>query len=246
MTAAGQSRPWPVPARPWLMHQTWRDLLFAHWPLAPEVLRRLVPPALPLDTFEGQAWLGVVPFVMTGVRPRGVPALPVLSAFPELNVRTYVTLENKPGVYFFSLDTASLPAVYAARWSFNLPYFHARMAQRRDGAGFRYRSRRTHRGAPPAEFRAWYRPTGATLLRGDAALADWLTARYCLYTVDRRGRVLRVEIDHPPWPLQPAEARIVVNTMTAPHGLRLPDTPPLLHFSRRLDVRVWWPESVAT
>jgi uncharacterized protein YqjF (DUF2071 family) len=167
--------------------------------------------------------------------------LPWLSAFPELNVRTYVTLGGKPGVYFFSLDAANPVAVWTARRWFNLPYFRARMAVQRDGGGYRYRSRRTHRGAAPAEFRGWYRPAGGELPAAEAALAEWLTARYCLYTLDRRGRVLRAEIDHPPWPLQPAEARITMNTMTAPFGLRLPDAPPLLHFSRWLDVRVWPP-----
>jgi uncharacterized protein len=246
MTAhASSRRPWPVPARPWIMRQTWRDLLFAHWPLPPEVLQPLLPPVLPLDLWEGQAWLGVVPFVMTDVSPRGVPSIPWLSAFPELNVRTYVTLEDKPGVYFFSLDAANPVAVYAARRWFNLPYFNARMAVQSAAGGFRYRSRRTHRRVPPAEFGGWYRPIGNALPAADIALADWLTARYCLYTLDRRGRVLRTEIEHPPWSLQPAEARIVVNTMTAPLGLHVPDTPPFLQFSRRLDVRVWQPERVA-
>lgn len=104
-------RPWPLPSGPWIMAQTWNDLLFAHWPVPPEIIRNLVPSQLPLDLFDGQCWLGIVPFWMSGVRARGLPAIPGLSRFAELNVRTYVTLGEKPGVYFFSLDAANMPAV---------------------------------------------------------------------------------------------------------------------------------------
>jgi uncharacterized protein YqjF (DUF2071 family) len=108
-------RPWPLPSGPWIMAQTWHDLLFAHWSVRSETLRRLVPSELALDTFDGSCWVAVAPFHMSGIRLRGLPALPGLSRFPELNVRTYVTLGGKPGVYFFSLDAGSLPAVWAAR-----------------------------------------------------------------------------------------------------------------------------------
>ena len=108
-------RPWPIPGGRWIMLQTWLDLLFAHWPIDPQLMRALVPPQLPLDTFEGNCWLAVTPFHMSGIRVRGLPALPGLSRFAELNVRTYVTLDGKPGVFFFSLDAASLPAVRGAQ-----------------------------------------------------------------------------------------------------------------------------------
>src|SRR5258705_4235621 len=104
-------RPWALPTGGWIMAQKWHDLLFAHWAVAPQVLRKLVPAKLELDTFEGQAWMGVVPFTMSGVRLRGTPTLPWLSMFPELNVRTYVTAEGRPGVLFFSLDAGNLVAV---------------------------------------------------------------------------------------------------------------------------------------
>src|SRR5688572_2505606 len=116
----------PAPERPWIMWQRWHDLLFAHWPVPTDVLRTIVPAPLALDTFEGQAWIGVVPFRMTGIRPRYLPALPWLSATPEINVRTYVTVNGVPGVYFFSLDAASYPAVVVARSMFRLNYRHAR------------------------------------------------------------------------------------------------------------------------
>ncbi|MGH9174548.1 MAG: YqjF family protein, partial [Vicinamibacterales bacterium] len=193
-------RPWPVPDGPWVMTQRWHDLLFMHWPLAPQVLRPLVPAALPLDTYDGRAWIGIVPFWMSNVRPRLVPPIPGLSRFPELNVRTYVSLDGKPGVYFFSLDAANRLAVAAARL-IRLPYFHARMSSERRGESIEYASHRIERGAPRASFRARYRPTGDALRDiGHGTLPSWLTARYCLYTVGPDGRPYRLEIDHRPWP----------------------------------------------
>src|SRR6266550_2938689 len=127
-------RPWPLPSAPWLMTQSWHNLLFAHWPVNAETLRTKIPPGLPLDLFDGQAWIGIVPFRMTNVAPRFIPALPLLSEFAELNVRTYVTLGGKPGVYFFSLDAASSMAVAAARSMLHLPYFSATMSVGGDGA----------------------------------------------------------------------------------------------------------------
>src|ERR687892_361778 len=123
--AATAHRPWPMPDGPWIMTQTWNDLLFAHWPVDANDLRQRVPAGLDLDLFEGQAYVGVVPFHMTNVAPRGVPAIPWVSAFPELNVRTYVRIGAKPGVYFFSLDAGNPVAVAVARAMFNLPYYPA-------------------------------------------------------------------------------------------------------------------------
>jgi uncharacterized protein YqjF (DUF2071 family) len=223
------------------MTQRWHDLLFAHWPVPVAQVRPRVPGALSIDTYDGEAWVGVVPFRMTNVRPRFTPPLPWLSAFAELNVRTYVTRDGRPGVYFFSLDAANPLAVAAARIWAHLAYFTADMSVQRDGAWVHYASRRTHPGAPPAELIASYRAIGPAAAPERGSLADWLTGRYALYSADRRGRLYRVEIDHAPWPLQPAEAEIQVNTMAAAQGIALPDRPPLLHFARRQDVRVWWP-----
>lgn len=236
-------RPWPLPAGPWIMAQSWHDLLFAHWPIPEAEMRDRVPRQLELDTFDGWAWVGVVPFRMSGVRPRWMPSLPWLSAFPELNVRTYVTGpaggETRPGVYFFSLEAANPVAVRAARNLFKLPYFDARMSLIETEHAIRYRSRRTHRGAPPADFAATYRPISHRYRSTPDSLDHWLTERYCLYTLDRAGRVLRGEIHHEPWPLQLAEAAIATNTMAAASGIELPSMMPLLHFARRLDVVVW-------
>jgi uncharacterized protein len=217
------------------MKQTWRDLLFAHWPLPQATLRPLVPPQLALDTLDGQCWVGVVPFHMTGIRARGFPPLPGLSAFPELNVRTYVTFGGKPGIYFFSLDAGNRPAVWAARKFYHLPYFYATMTSRdRDGT-VHYSSRR-HRG--DAEFRGSYWPTSEVQLREKGSLEHWLTERYCLYTT-HCGKAYRCDIHHVPWPLQDADAEIEINTVATADGLSLPAAPPLLHFSRQQEVLIW-------
>jgi uncharacterized protein YqjF (DUF2071 family) len=237
-------RPWPLPSAPWRLRMSWHDLLFAHWPLAPDSLRPLIPPALVLDTYEGQAWVGVVPFRMTAVVPRHVPAIPWFSAFLELNVRTYVTLGGKPGVWFFSLDAANPVAVAIARRWFHLPYFRAGIRLHDDGEWITYESRRTHHGFPPGEFRGCYRPAGPVFRATPASLEYWLTERYALYAADRRGRVYRGDIHHAPWPLQPADAEIAVNTVCHGHGFALPAVPPLLHFARRLDVVAWGPVTV--
>lgn len=228
-------RPWPIRHGPWTMVQTWNDLLFAHWPVAAEALRPLVPSALPLDTFEGQCWVAVAPFHMTGVRPRLVPPLPGLSAFPELNVRTYVTCGGKAGVYFFSLDAASRLAVWAARSTYRLPYFFADMQVTERENWFQCRSSRV---GTEARLQAQYRPTQSVQLRSPGTLEHWLTERYCLYTVSGDS-VYRAEIHHEQWPLQDAEADIHENTMALAAGITLPDSAPLLHFAKKLDVLIW-------
>jgi len=217
------------------MTQTWHDLLFAHWPVPHALLRPLVPARLTLDTFDGQCWAGVIPFHMSGIRGRGLPALPGLSRFPELNVRTYVVYGGKPGVYFFSLDAGSLPAVWAARSFYHLPYFHAAMSSKELGGNIQYGSRRLL-GA--AEFRGRYRPSGEIRRRETGSVENWLTERYCLYTT-YGGRVYRGEIHHTPWPLQDAEAEFETNTVASAGGIARPTTAPLLHFARRLEVLIW-------
>jgi uncharacterized protein YqjF (DUF2071 family) len=219
------------------MTQSWHDLLFAHWPLDPDLLRDKVPASLPLDLFDGRAWIGVIPFHMTNVGPRAVPTLPGLASFPELNVRTYVTLDRKPGVYFFSLDAASTLAVIGARTMFGLPYYRAAMAVHLAGTRVTYRSAR--RSAVNAQFLSSYEPVGSVSLAVPGTLEHFLTERYCLYTTTRSGEPRRLDIHHKPWPLQIAEAQITVNTMATAAGLALPATRPLLHFAKRLDVLTW-------
>jgi uncharacterized protein YqjF (DUF2071 family) len=217
------------------MTQTWHDLLFAHWPVPLAAMRPLVPAQLALDTFDGHCWAGVIPFRMSGIRGRGLPALAGLSRFPELNVRTYVTHGGKAGVYFFSLDAGNLPAVWAARRFYHLPYFHAAMSSKELGADVHYSC---HRFIGSAEFRGRYRAVADVRVREKGSIENWLTERYCLYTV-HGGCVYRGEIHHAPWPLQEAEAEFETNTVASAAGISLPATAPLLQFARRLEVLIW-------
>jgi uncharacterized protein YqjF (DUF2071 family) len=225
-----EHRPWAAPEEPWVQAQTWDDLLFAHVRVEADALARLLPPELALDTFEGDAWLGITPFRLTNLRLRGLPPLPRLSSFPELNVRTYVVYGDKPGIWFFTLDAASQWAVELAKRVYKLPYHHARMSIESGADGVLFESAR-----PGAAFSTRYRGTGDVFNAEPGTLEHFLTERYCLYTADG-GRLYRAEIHHPPWRLQRAEATIDLNTM-AP--VELPDEPPHLLFSARQDVVIW-------
>jgi hypothetical protein len=227
------------------MRMRWRDLLFSHWPVNAEVLRPLVPAGLEIDTFEGRAYLGIVPFLMEDVAPRGVPAIPRLSVFPEVNVRTYVRHEGAAGVWFLSLDASNRLAVEGARLGFHLPYFHASMSIERFGDGVEFRSERRDRRGRPASLDVRYRPTGSAKVAAAGSLEEWLTARYRSFAVDGRGRLTRTEIRHAPWRLRPAEAEFRAETLAAAQGLRLADEPAHLLLSDRLDVRAWWPRRVS-
>ena len=220
------------------MAQTCEELLFAHWRVREDELRQLVPEALRLDTFDGAAWLGVTPFRVTGLRPRGTVPLPRISSFLQLNVRTYVALDDRPGIWFFGLDASNRLAVEAARRIYRLPYFRARMSASRHGGWIEYESAREGAADEPHVFSAHYRPAGEPSAPAPGSLEEFLTERYCLYAPGDRGRLCRAEIHHVPWPLRRAEARVELNTM-APHGLELPEENPLLHFAERQDLVIW-------
>ena len=227
------------------MRQSWEHLCFLHWPVPVESVRALVPPGLSVDRFDGAAWVGVVPFTMTGVRLRGLPAIPGTGRFHELNVRTYVTRAGQAGVWFFSLDAASRLAVWVARRWFHLNYVWARMSLDIEGDAVRYASRRRRAADPAAELRLRYRPVGPAAPPAPGTLEHFLTERYCLFAESRRGGLYRGDIRHDPWPLQPAEAEIEINTMATAAGLTLPDRPPLAHFARRVDMVASPPVRVA-
>ncbi|MGI9625880.1 MAG: YqjF family protein [Longimicrobiales bacterium] len=229
-------RPWPLPSESWRWRQSWRDLLFIHWPVPAATLERHLPGGLALDQFDGTAWIAVVPFRMTGVSLRGVPDLPRLSAFPEINVRTYVTAGGRPGVWFLSLDAANWWAVKAARRLFHLPYYHASMSCRAEAGVVDYSSVRKE--SPEAEFKGRYWPSGPVEEALPGTLEHWLTERYALYASDGDGTLGRADIHHAPWPLQPATAEVERDTMLAPYGISVAGEP-LLHFASRLDVVVW-------
>lgn len=231
------------PPGPWIMVQRWHDLLFAHWRCPISELRPLIPHPLEIETFDGDAWIGVIPFYMSGVRMRATLPVPTAHAFEELNVRTYVTLDGRPGIWFFSLDCASSLAVLGARIGIYLPYFRATMSMMRNGGDIEYQSERWAFAGKPAAFAARYRPSGDTYTPAPGTLDHFLTERYSLYSSAGK-RIWRGDIIHPRWNLQPATATIDRNSMIAAAGIRSLGGVPLLHFSQFQDVRFWWPVRV--
>jgi uncharacterized protein YqjF (DUF2071 family) len=215
---------------------TWRDLLFMHWPVPEAALRPHVPPGLQIDRFDGSAWIGVIPFHMTGVRPRVLPEA-LGMAFPELNVRTYVRRNDKSGVWFFSLDAASRLAVWTARRFFKLPYQFAKMAVSLQQGLVRYASHRV--AAPEVQLVCRYEPHGGVAHAVPGTIEHWLTERYCLFAVNRRREIFRGDIHHAPWPLQHAIVEVERNAMTLPIGISLPQRPLLVHFAKQLDAIAW-------
>ena len=237
-------RPYELPAGRWRMAQRWNDLLFAHWPIPIGEMARLLPAGLEVDTFDGYAWVGVVPFWMDQVRTRAVGerciTVPGTATFCELNLRTYVRsqISGLRGVYFFSLDAASALAVIGAWTLFRLPYFWARMYRQVESDGtVEYSSNRLLTGRS-VRFKTRYRGLGGAGASRNGTLEYFLTERYCLLT-QRSGRVQVGHIHHLPWPLEAAEAEIGINELPAAHGIALPDRPPVLHFARELQVYIW-------
>jgi len=210
-----------------VMRQTWNDVSFLHWRYDPAVVRPLLPRGLELDICEGAAWVGLVPFSISGLRP--------LSEFPETNVRTYATdRTGKSGVWFFSLDAASLLAVIGARAGYALPYFWAKMQVACDGATVRYRSERLTRRRPAM--------SNLEVRIGDpiaeqSELEIFLTMRLRLYAV-RAGRLWKADIEHAPWPLHRATATRVEESLVQAAGLPAPTGAPLAHYAKRVDVLV--------
>jgi len=221
------------------MRQTWSSLLFAHWRVPGDFMRDLVPDQLEIDTFDGSAWIAVVPFLMSGIRLRYLPPVPPTHQTLELNVRTYVRYGGRPGVYFFSLDAEKRLIVEAARRWFHLPYHQAAMRMKR-ATYIRYESMRTHPGSAGADLHAVYRATTDPATSAPGSIEYFLTERYCLYAIDPYGRVLVGEIDHQPWPLQRAEGEFERNTMTEDLGIELRGAP-LLHYADSIDVKLWSP-----
>lgn len=249
-----EHRPWLPPDSHWLLSQSWNDLLFIHYAFEPAVLRRLVPDALTLDLYDGAAWLTVSPFCTSHMRPSGIPPLPGLSFFPQVNLRTYVTMGGKPGLFYLSVDAANLSAVWFARMFFRMQYWHSAIqisgatihARRSDELSIHFRSSRLHGPSPtkdPTGIDVDYSPEGAPRLARAGSLDEFLTERYCVYSWNR-GRIYRTEVHHQPWSLQGANVEIRSNSLADPYGLTLPAEPNLCHFSRSLKMLVWAPESI--
>lgn len=249
------------PAGPPIMHQNWGKLLFMHWRLDARALRALIPSQLEIDTFDGSAWIGIVPFTMWGIRASFLPAIPGTSSFHELNVRTYVHHQGVPSVWFLSLDAANRLAVWGARTFYHLPYFNAEMSLEQTDQTIQYSSLRKDRRGAPAEFKATWsvgehiagrmpalpgspgRPVSVerTLANWSAragSLEFFLTERYCLDSA-HNGKLYRARIHHRPWPLQTAELISLNSTMIESHRLPEAQGDPLLHYCEELSVEIW-------
>lgn len=229
-------RPWPLPKSKPFMIQYWEELLFLHWEISKQFLDEILPRGLEADTFQGKAYVGLVPFRMKGVRPIFLPPLPWVSYFSELNVRTYVKTQGKPGVYFFSLDAENRIVVEVARKFFYLPYLNAKMRFKRKGIKKDFHCTRIDPRANPGEFHATYFPSSKIYQSKQNTLENWLTERYCLYSMDSERRIYRGEVHHLPWSLQKAEFDISHNTILKNHNIPVLEREPLAHYSESLKV----------
>jgi uncharacterized protein YqjF (DUF2071 family) len=221
-----------------LMHQTWGKLLFMHWRIDARELRPIIPAQLEIDTFDGTAWIGIVPFTMWDIRafPPFMPAVPGFSSAHELNVRTYVHYNGVPGVWFFSLDCNSTSAVIGARTFYHLPYYNADIELQQSGDRIDYALERID--DPPAGFRGSW-TVGETVPFTHPESRDFfLTERYCLYS-ERDGDLYRARIFHQPWPLQKATMHSYESTMIEALGVQAFQDEPILHYAEAIDVDVW-------
>ncbi|MDP5274186.1 YqjF family protein [Chengkuizengella axinellae] len=233
-----QHREFSVPAKHWVMKQTWNDLLFAHWPIRVNDIRDHIPASLTIDTFDGFAWIGVVPFHMSNIRMRFLPPVPFASSFPEINVRTYVKFKGKAGVFFFSLDAMNHLAVYIARKLFSLNYYYAQIVHSNHSDTYYYESKRMDKDKVLTGFTGVYKPISKPFRSTRDSIDYWLTERYCLFCNDEKY-LYRGDIHHVPWQLQHVDADITNNSMTLPIGINLPLEKPIFHFSKKLDALLW-------
>ena len=232
------------PDQPVLMHQNWHHLLFLHWEIPAAALQALLPHRLTVDTFEGKAYIALVPFTMTGVRPILTPPLPWISSFHEVNVRTYVHLDGRdPGVWFFSLDASSKLAVLAARATYHLPYFESDI-DLRVGEGalptIDYDSRRIDdRGAKPANAHLRYRPVeGPVQPAAPGTIEHFLIERYILYA-EHEHQLYRARVHHQPYPVQRAEVLALDETLIWATGVKRAENVDLWHYAREVNVKVY-------
>ncbi|WP_135807125.1 YqjF family protein [Halorussus marinus] len=213
----------------------WRHLLFENWPVDPDLVDAHLPDGLTPDVHDGSAWLSVVPFTNVAVRPSGVPERLGIR-LPELNLRTYVTRDGVPSVYFYSLDAQGVVSVLGARLFQHLPYYYARISLERADGRIRFSSRRRHPGARPVHYEASYWPTGEPFSASEDSLAAFLTERYRFYTQAPDGTIRYTDVDHDPWTLYPAAADVETNTLFSANGFGTPDADPVCYYSPGLDV----------
>lgn len=218
--------------------QRWLSLLFLHWEVEPEAIQRTLPDGLTVDTFDGRAFIGVVPFTMRDVAPRWSPSVPGVSHFHELNVRTYVVRDGVPGVWFYSLDAASTIAVLIARLHWKLPYHRARMRLERDGDRISYQSTRLFPGPKPGNFSGRYRIGAALPQPEPGSLLHFLVERYVLFA-EKGGRLQLGRVHHVPYPLHEVELEHWDESVIAAQGIHRGDEAPMALFSHGVDVDVY-------
>ena len=234
-----------------LMYQNWHHLLFLHWEVPPEELQALLPAGLTVDTFDGKAYVGLVPFTVTGARPMLAPPIPGISSFHEVNVRTYVHRNGSdPGVWFFSLDASNIIAVSAARAGYKLPYYHATIEFTASGDALPKVSFRSHRdderGPKPAHLHVQYAPAdGVTRPAAPNTLDFFLIERYILYASDDKHQLYRARVHHQPYPVQRAEVTGLDETLVWAAGVKRAGAVPLRHYAREVNVKVYPPERVS-
>ncbi|MFC3747960.1 YqjF family protein [Paenibacillus sp. GCM10012306] len=232
-------RPFPLPKGPWMMKQGWNKVLFAHWPVSEASVSPFIPPGLELQQWEGRPWISVVPFQMDPLLVRGLPPLPFVHTFLELNIRTYVIKDGKPGVFFLNMDASSLPAVTGARVLTYLPYNYADMTLQSEGHGVRYISKRQTK-LGEAVFNGVYSAAQSVPVHAiPGTLLHWLTERYCLFAVSSKGNLYVGDIHHQPWPLQEAKLQLDQHTSTKALGLAHESEPSFLTYTERLEVLLW-------
>lgn len=232
-------RPWPIPSNYWIMNQKWRDVLFSHWPVSPEALKPYIPAPLKLDTFDSFGWIGIVLFAMDGIYPRGFPFLSLVPKFAEVNVRTYVHYNGKPGVLFMSLDVGDWASLNIAKRWYHLPYSQANVSYQQKHHVFHFEGRRKEQNNIPVLLRGSFTPHSEIFFPKEGRIDHWVTERYCLYSTDKRGNLFRGEIHHPPWPLQKADVDIIENTLFTPFQLDMEGEKPLSHYSKGVDTVFW-------
>jgi len=226
------------------MTHSWRDLLFLHWEVDVKILQSLIPKGLTVDTFDGKAYVGLVPFRITNIRASGLPPIPGFCHFPEINVRTYVLLNGQdPGVWFFSLDAANLSACIGARLFYKLPYFYAEISQTNimvsDQCFTEYRSRRYLPKPIPAYASVDYDvDTSKSVPAQQDTLDHFLIERYLLYSTDAQ-QIYVGQVHHKPYSLSPATISNLREDLVLSAGIRRPTVEPIVHFAKGVEVEIF-------
>ncbi|MBA2175100.1 DUF2071 domain-containing protein [Halobacillus locisalis] len=222
----------------WIMHQTWEELVFMHWPVSVDLLRPHIPETFEIDTYDGTAWIAIVPFRMNDIRFRGMPSVPLGNQLLELNVRTYVSYNGEPGVYFVTLDANHPLGIFLARTVFGLPYVHANMRMDQTDEIFHFTSRRTHSGYAPAHFHASFKTISPPVPSQPGSLLYWLTERYALWVI-RGSSIYKGPIYHRNWSLQKAESEVYINQLTDFLPASVFESKPMTYYSKSLDTYIF-------